>query len=349
MSFEIKESTRQGIIPLFCLWGGTGGGKTESALRLARGIAGPKGRVGIIDTEGKRSGYYSDRIPGGFKRIDFDAPYTPERYVEALDLLEKSVDVGVLDSASHCWFGPDGVLDLHEQALDRMTKNSTDWKERERLNWPAWREPKLRFGFLRNRILGFKIPLMICFRGEAKTHMEKDDKGKNTIITDKTTSPIFDKNFIYEAHIAIECFQKDGAGGYIRFPMPYAKTSHADMRALLPKAEIEQLKIEHGAALAAWCSTPQGPGTSTAATTPLNQKIELLMTLRDVTTDIHGWAKELGATGWTIAKPKMESWIRDELGQDTLVDSMTTDQLQETIAAAKRRLAKLPTEQAQLV
>jgi len=316
MSFEIKPSTRQGIIPLFCLWGGTGGGKTESALRLARGIAGPKGRVGIIDTEGKRSGYYSDRIRGGFERIDFDAPYTPERYIEALDLLEKSVDVGVLDSGSHAWSGPDGVLDLHEQVLDRMTKNSTDWKERERLNWPAWREPKMRFAFLRNRILAFKIPLMVCFRGEAKTHMEKVD-GKNIIITDKTTSPIFDKNFIFESHIAIEVFQRDGAGGFIRFPMPYAKTSHADMRALLPKPEVEQLTVEHGAALAAWCSAPKGPGTSTAKKSE-DGKGPLLKQIRDLTVEQHGWVPELGASGWTVAKPKLQQWLADELGSEVL-------------------------------
>lgn len=254
--FVIKRSTRQGIIPFICLWGGTGGGKTESAIRLARGLAGPNGKLRVVDTEGKRAGYYSDRIEGGFDRIDFDAPFTPERYVEALDVAEKDSDVVVLDSASHSWFGPDGVLDLHEQALDKMTRGSTDWKERERLNWPAWREPKMRFKHFTSRILSFKVPLILCFRGEEKTHMEKDDKGRNVIITDKTTTPIFDKKFIFEAHVAMECFQKDGIGGYVRFPMPYAKTSHADIRALLPKSEIEQISIAHGQKLAAWCSAP---------------------------------------------------------------------------------------------
>jgi hypothetical protein len=268
MSFEIKPSSRQGIIPLFCLWGGTGGGKTESALRLARGLAGPKGRVVVIDTEGKRSGYYSDRIPGGFLRLDFDEPFTPERYVEAMDLAEKSADAVVLDSASHSWSGPDGVLDLHEQALDKMTKGSTDWAARERLNWPAWREPKMRFKHMTNRILAFKIPLVVCFRGEEKTHMEKEN-GRNTVVTDKTTSPIFDKKFIFEAHVALECIQKNGEGGFVRYPMPYAKTSHADIRALLPKPEIEQLSVAHGEALARWCSAPTGPGVPATATTPV--------------------------------------------------------------------------------
>lgn len=264
--FTLKPATRKGIIPLLALWGGTGGGKTESALRLARGLAGPNGRLGIVDTEGRRASYYVDRIPGGFLSIDFGAPYDPESYIDAINELEKGSDVGVIDSASHCWEGPDGILDLHEQALDKMTKGSTDWKERERLNWPAWREPKMRWKPLRSRILSCKIPLVVCFRGEPKTHMEKDSNGRNTIITDLTTTPIFDKKFIFEMHVAMEVFQKDGQGGFVRFPMPYAKTSHADIRRLLPEAEKQQLSIEHGAALGAWCAQGSAPKpTGTAA------------------------------------------------------------------------------------
>jgi len=119
----------------------------------------------------------------------------------------------------------------------------------------------MRFKHLINRILGFKVPLIICFRGEEKTRMEKNDRGRNTVVTDTTTTPIFDKKFIFEAHIAIECFQIDGRGGFIRFPMPYAKTSHADIRALLPKEGAEQLSVAHGEALAKWCAAPSGPGT----------------------------------------------------------------------------------------
>lgn len=257
----LKPASRQGIIPLLGIWGGTGGGKTESALRLARGIAGPKGRLGVVDTESKRANYYADTIPGSFNSIDFDAPYSPERYIECLDLLERNADVGVVDSISHCWEGPDGILDLHEQTLDRMLKEKKDnWGERERLNWPAWRGPKLRWVPLRNRLLSMKIPLIICFRGKNKSHMVKGADNKNTVVTDQTTSPIFEKDFIFEMHVAMEMFQKDGRGGFVRFPMPYAKTSHRDIRALLPKSEIEQISIEHGAALAKWCATPSGPG-----------------------------------------------------------------------------------------
>lgn len=332
MSFEIKAATRQGIIPLLGLWGGTGSGKTHSALLIARGIAGPKARVVIIDTEGGRARYYSDIIPGGYERIDFDAPYSPERYCEALSVLEKGADVGVIDSASHAWEGPDGCLDLHEQALDRMLKDrKDDWGERQRMNWPAWREPKFRFAQMRSKILALRIPLIICFRGKIKSRMGKDDKGRNTVITDSNTTPIFDDSFIFEMHVAVECFQRDGRGGFIRFPMPYAKTSHRDIRALLPKEETEQLTLEHGAALAKWCSTPSGPGTH-------DPKRELMLELWNLAKSVRGPKVADQKQAWQA----FEIWaVGQDIIQDTEeVPAMTPDRLREVIQKTKEKLPK---------
>lgn len=223
-------------------------------MRLMRGIIGPDKRLGVIDTEGKRASYYYDTIPGGFDVIDFDAPYSPERYIDALDVAEKNFDGVILDSGSHSWEGPDGMLDLHEQVLDRMCKEKKDdWKERKRLSWTAWNEPKQRFNKFRSRLLQFKVPLIICFRGKNKSHMVKGDRG-NEVIIDEHTTPIFESGFIFEMHVAIEVFQKDGRGGYTAYPMPYAKTSHPGLRAALPPAETEQLAIKHGEAVARWCA-----------------------------------------------------------------------------------------------
>ncbi len=337
MSFEITKATRQGIIPLIGLWGGTGSGKTRSALMLARGMAGKAGRLGVVDTEGKRSCYYSDSIEGGFDVINFDPPFTPERYVEAVDMLEQNSDVGVIDSASHAWFGPDGVLDMHEAVLDKMTKGSTDWRERERLNWPAWREPKVRFKKLINRILQFKKPLIVCFRGETKTRMVKDG-GRNTVQTDENTSPVFDTKTIFEFHVAMELFQKDGIGGYIRFPMPYAKTSHRDLRRCFPESEKGQLNYKCGEDVIAWCNSAGSPVAPTPTAPAKKSRNDLLKELRDVTASEHGWRPEHGPAAWQVAKTVLQTWITDELGIETMIEHQTDEQLVETIKKADDKI-----------
>lgn len=337
MSFELKPATRQGIIPLIGLWGGTGGGKTESAIRLAVGMAGgdPE-KVGVLDTEGRRASYYSDLFKTKFRVSDFDAPYSPERYCEALDVLEKSADVGVIDSASHCWEGPDGVLDLHEQALDRMLKDKKDdWSERARMNWPAWREPKMRFAILRNRILAFKKPLVVCFRGKIKSRMEKDQSGRNTVVSDKHTTPIFDTEMIFQMHVAMEVYSIDGIGGHVDFPNPYAKTSHRDIRALLPK-QGDQLTVEHGIALAKWCSTP-GTGT-VQSTTTADPKRELLAELWKLAEPVRGPIVKGQKPTFQI----FEVWAAGQslIGETEEVSAMTIDRLREVIEKAKEKLPK---------
>ncbi|MBF0186198.1 MAG: ATP-binding protein, partial [Magnetococcales bacterium] len=41
------------------MWGGSSSGKTYSALRLARGLVGPQGKIGVIDTENRRALFYA--------------------------------------------------------------------------------------------------------------------------------------------------------------------------------------------------------------------------------------------------------------------------------------------------
>src|SRR5881227_280705 len=44
-------------------------------------------------------------------------PYTPRRYLEAIEeFLAYGVDILVVDSFSHCWEGPGGVLEMADQA-----------------------------------------------------------------------------------------------------------------------------------------------------------------------------------------------------------------------------------------
>ena len=250
MSFEIKAATRVGVKPFVVFFGLSSGGKTHSALLFARGMVGPKGRIVVADTENGRANILADVIPGGFKHLDFQPPFTPARYIEAMAAAEKEADILILDSASHEWFG---VQEMHEDAIDRMTRGATDWQQRERMNWPAWREPKIEHKKFIQAVLRFPTPVIFCLRAKTETKMVKGENGKNTIATGDHPIPDFDSKFIFESTLGIECFQADGKAGLAR-PMKWSRNELLDC---LPKG-AQQIGIEHGAALAAWCAAPGG-------------------------------------------------------------------------------------------
>src|SRR5712675_2212070 len=63
---NIAPAERAGAHLLIQLYGPPRSGKTYTALRIARGMVGPKGRIGVLDTESGRARLYSDKVPGGF-------------------------------------------------------------------------------------------------------------------------------------------------------------------------------------------------------------------------------------------------------------------------------------------
>ena len=57
MSVSFREARREGVPLLLGLAGGTGSGKTWSAMTLAKGLAGAK-RFAVIDTENGRAKHW---------------------------------------------------------------------------------------------------------------------------------------------------------------------------------------------------------------------------------------------------------------------------------------------------
>jgi hypothetical protein len=80
---NIAPAERAGAHLLIQLYGPPRSGKTYTALRIARGMVGPKGKIGVLDTESGRARLYSDKVPGGFVVGELTPPYAPRRYLEA--------------------------------------------------------------------------------------------------------------------------------------------------------------------------------------------------------------------------------------------------------------------------
>ncbi len=89
----------------------SGGGKTYSALIIAKGLCGDYSKVAIIDTENGSSDLYSH--VGTYHVLSLTPPYSPERYIEAISACESAgMEVIIIDSISHEWEGKGGVLEL---------------------------------------------------------------------------------------------------------------------------------------------------------------------------------------------------------------------------------------------
>lgn len=326
--FNIKPATRSGVIPLIGAFGPSGTGKTMSALLLMRGLVGPEGRITLIDSEAGRGSLFADVIPGGYSVLDLDAPFSPDRYFEAFDVAEKSSDGIVIDSLTHAHNGEGGMLDIQEAELTRMA-GENNYSKREACKLASWIPAKMQIKRFIGRILRSKVPLICCLRAEPKTHMVKDDSGKNKVITDQFSTPIFDSKFIYELLLNFETYSKNGQGGYV---IP-RKITHPSLAALVPK-ENEQIGVKHGIALAEWCA-----GGSTAPVV----KESLTTPKTDPKT------AELKRKLWSMTKvyhmesiDKLNQWLIDEqfISDDQRVADLTADQLSVTIGRVEEWMAK---------
>lgn len=152
---NIAPATRQGMKLLISLYGLSQTGKTLSALKLACGIESDPTKRGLLDTEGgERGRAYVDMIPGGYMYGALTAPFTPERYIEALqDFVAAGVTTLVVDSVSHAWFAAGGILDMVENATEKN-------------DMAKWAKPKRRLGKLTGQWLGCGLHLILCARGK---------------------------------------------------------------------------------------------------------------------------------------------------------------------------------------
>ena len=119
-----KAQRKQAVIKL-ALQGPSGSGKTYSSLLLAYGLVGNWGQIAVIDTENNSSHLYSHL--GNFNVLSLSEPFTPERYIEAIEVCEKAgMKAVIIDSISQEWEGSGGIIETH----GNMAGNSfTNWNK----------------------------------------------------------------------------------------------------------------------------------------------------------------------------------------------------------------------------
>lgn len=165
MRFVASRAARKSVPVLIGLSGPSGGGKTESALRLATGIVQAQGgKIFGIDTEAGRMLHYApdggEAAPADgtfdFLHVPFGPPFSPLRYLEAIRFcVAEGATTIIVDSMSHEHEGKGGVLDWHDQLVSDGKKDPS-----------AWGPPKAGRRELINGILQLGCNLICCFRAK---------------------------------------------------------------------------------------------------------------------------------------------------------------------------------------
>jgi hypothetical protein len=116
---KLQQAKRSSSPMKLLISGPSGSGKSFSSLQLAKGLVDKWEDICIIDTENGSGGIYSHL--GSYYVIHLDAPYHPNRYIEAINLaVEAGMKCVIIDSVSHEWAGKGGCLELHEKATSSM-------------------------------------------------------------------------------------------------------------------------------------------------------------------------------------------------------------------------------------
>jgi len=122
---KLETASRKKAKIKLALQGPSGSGKTMSALLIAYGLCGKWSSIAVIDSENHSAELYSHL--GNYNVVNIGAPFTPEKYCEAIKLCEASgIQAIVVDSISHEWSSTGGILDIH----GNMAGNSfTNWSK----------------------------------------------------------------------------------------------------------------------------------------------------------------------------------------------------------------------------
>ena len=162
----LQKATRKKVKLRLGLSAVSGGGKTYSALLLAKGLTEEWSKIAVIDTENNSASLYSHL--GEFNTIELTSPYTPERYIEAIKVCEDAgMEVIIIDSITHEWDGKGGILEIHSQ----MTGNSFT-------NWSSLTQRHQKFIDI---ILQSKCHVITTVRRKTEYDMQKDGNGKTKV------------------------------------------------------------------------------------------------------------------------------------------------------------------------
>lgn len=224
---QIRKAQREGARMVIGLAGQSGSGKTYSAIQLAYGLAGGVGdKVGFLDTENRRGSLYADAVTDPFLIGDLYAPFSPQRYIDAiLEFQKAGVEVLVIDSVSHEWEGTGGCDEIASSSNNKVI---------------GWSNAKAQHKRFMNTLLQCDMHIIVCIRAREKIDFSNPKEPRALGV-----QPICEKNFMFEMTASLMMYDGGRAQDVMKCP--------ADLAPILgrQKGFITQ---EDGKALRDWVS-----------------------------------------------------------------------------------------------
>lgn len=232
---QLRKATRQQVKLRLGLSAVSGGGKTYSALLLAKGLVGSYDKIAVIDTENNSASLYSHL--GEFNTIELTAPYTPERYIQAIKACEDAgMECIIIDSITHEWDGKGGILEIHSS----MTGNSFT-------NWATLTPRHQKFI---DAILQSKCHVITTVRRKTEYEMIKD--GTKTKVEKAGLKEVTREGFEYELTVNFNLDEKHNC------------TASKDRTGLFMDKPIFTITEDTGKIIKDWCEQGEPPVKPTA-------------------------------------------------------------------------------------
>lgn len=190
---QLRKATRQKVKIRLGLSAVAGGGKTMSALLIAKGMCGDWTKIAMIDTENGSGDLYCHL--GDYNVLPINAPYAPEKYIEAIKACENAgMEVIIIDSITHEWDGKGGCLEIVDQIAQASdSKNS----------YIAWGKVTPRHQAFIEAILQSKCHIITTVRRKQDYEMSKNAQGKLKV-EKAGLKEITREGFEYELTVNIE-------------------------------------------------------------------------------------------------------------------------------------------------
>lgn len=222
---QLKKAERKQVKLRLNLSAPSGAGKTMSALRMAKGLVGDWTKIAVLDTENGSASLYSHL--GEFNTIELTPPFTPESYIEALNICAKAgMQCVIIDSSSHEWAC---LLEQNQTLADASYRGNT---------WAAWSKTTPRHDKFLSAVLHAPFHVITCTRSKTET-IQEGGKVKKIGMKDEQRS-----GWEYELTVSLE-IDRD----------THMATPSKDRTNLFEGKQPFVITEDTGAEILEWCNT----------------------------------------------------------------------------------------------